>query len=84
MRETILSKEPFLVLSRKHHGEASVAVLFSGGIDSAVLAFLADGWVMSPVLICEIVHVAQVHTGGRTHRPIERRVRKPAEAGKKP
>lgn len=30
------------VLSRKRHGEASVAVLYSGGIDSAVLAFLAD------------------------------------------
>ena len=31
-----------LTLSRKRYGEASVAVLYSGGIDSAVLAFLAD------------------------------------------
>jgi asparagine synthetase B (glutamine-hydrolysing) len=36
------SRKLFLTLSRKRHGEASVAVLFSGGIDSAVLALLAD------------------------------------------
>lgn len=35
-------RKPFSFFPRKHHGEASVAVLYSGGIDSAVLALLAD------------------------------------------
>ena len=50
MREVIPSDESFLSYSRRHHGEASVAILFSGGIDSAVLAFLADKYAANVIL----------------------------------